>query len=86
MLLGKPVYESEDMDAVINATQENYMAVFGDFSNYVIADRIGMTVEFIPHLFGTANGDQTGQRGWYAYYRTGADSVNDAAFRMLNVT
>jgi HK97 family phage major capsid protein len=31
MLLGKPVYESEDMDAVINATQENYMAVFGDF-------------------------------------------------------
>lgn len=86
MLLGKPVYESEDMDAVINATQENYMAVFGDFSNYVIADRIGMTVEFIPHLFGTANGRPTGQRGWYAYYRTGADSVNDAAFRMLNVT
>lgn len=85
-LLGKPIYEAEDMDGVINATQENYMAVFGDFSNYVVADRIGMTVEFIPHLFGTANGRPTGQRGWFAYYRTGADSVNDAAFRMLNVT
>ena len=28
----------------------------------------------------------TGQRGWYAYYRVGADVVNASAFRMLNVT
>jgi HK97 family phage major capsid protein len=86
LLLGKPAYEAEDMDGVINATAENYMAVFGDFENYVIADRIGMTVEFIPHLFGTANGRPTGQRGWYAYYRTGATVVNTAAFKLLNVT
>jgi len=84
-LVGRPIYEAEDMDGVINATQENYMAVYGDFDNYVIADRIGMTVEFIPHLVG-ANRRPTGQRGWYAYYRVGADSVNDAAFRLLNVT
>lgn len=87
LLLGKPVYEAEDMDGVINATQENYMAIFGDFSEgFVIADRIGMTVEFIPHLFGTANGRPTGQRGWYAYYRTGSSVVNTGAFKMLNVT
>jgi HK97 family phage major capsid protein len=90
-LLGKPIYEAEDMDGVITAAADNYMAVFGDFSNYVIADRIGMTVEFIPHLFqqttaGSGFGRPTGQRGWFAYYRTGADSVNDGAFRMLNVT
>jgi HK97 family phage major capsid protein len=90
-LLGKPIYEAEDMDGVINATQENYMAVFGDFSNYVIADRIGMTVEFIPHLFqqttaGSGFGRPTGQRGWYAYYRTGAGVVNTGAFKMLDVT
>jgi HK97 family phage major capsid protein len=84
-LLGKPIMESEDMDGVINATQENYIAVFGDFDNYVIADRIGMTVEFVPHLFG-ANRRPTNQRGWLAYVRHGADSVNDGAFRMLNVT
>ncbi|WP_426568098.1 phage major capsid protein [Streptomyces canus] len=84
-LLGRPVYESEDMDGVVNATQDNYLAVYGDFSNYVIADRVGMTVEFIPHLVGS-NRRPTGQRGWYAYYRVGADSVNDGAFRMLNVT
>jgi HK97 family phage major capsid protein len=86
MLLGRPALESEDMDAAFDAsaTADNHIAIYGDFSNYVIADRVGMTVEFIPHLVG-ANRRPTGQRGWYAYYRVGADSVNDAAFRMLNV-
>lgn len=86
MLLGRPALEAEDMDATWNAaaTANNYIAVFGDFSNYVIADRVGMQVEFVPHLFGN-NNRPTGQRGWYAYYRVGADSVNDAAFRLLNL-
>lgn len=84
-LLGRPVYEAEAMDGVVNATQDNLLAIFGDFSNYVIADRVGMTVDFIPHLFG-ANRRPTGQSGWFAYYRVGADSVNDAAFRVYNVT
>jgi HK97 family phage major capsid protein len=84
-LLGRTALESEDMDGVIDASAENYVLVYGDFDNYVIADRIGMTVEFIPHLVGT-NRRPTGSRGWYAYYRVGADSVNDGAFRMLDVT
>jgi HK97 family phage major capsid protein len=85
-LLGRPALEAEDMDASFDpaATGDNHLVIYGDFSNYVIADRVGMTVEFIPHLVG-ANRRPTGQRGWYAYYRVGADSVNDAAFRMLNV-
>lgn len=84
-IMGRPVLEAEAMDGSVTAAAANYMAIFGDFSNYVIADRLGMTVEFIPHLFHTANNRPTGQRGWYAYYRVGADSVNDGAFRMLNV-
>lgn len=83
-LIGKRTYESEDMDGTpftTGADNDNVL-IFGDFTNYVIADRIGMTVELIPHLFGT-NRRPTGQRGWYAYYRVGADSVNDDAFRML---
>lgn len=82
-LLGKRVLESEDMDGTVTAAANNYLAVFGDFSNYVIADRIGMTVEFVPHLFG-ANQRPTNSRGWLAYVRHGADSVNDGAFRLLN--
>lgn len=83
--LGRPVAEAEAMDGVINATVDNLMAIFGDFENYVIADRIGMTVDFIPHLFG-ANRRPTGQSGWFAFYRVGADCVNTGAFRVYNVT
>lgn len=85
MLLGRKALEAEDMDGTVNASQENYVTVYGDFDNYVIADRVGMSIEFLPHLVG-ANRRPTGQRGWYAWYRVGADSVNDGAFRMLNVT
>jgi len=83
-LLGRRAVEAEDMSGAIVAVTNNRILVVGDFSNYVIADRIGMTVEFIPHLFGTTNGRPKGQRGWFAYYRTGASVVNSAAFRMLN--
>ena len=80
-LLGRPVYEAEDMDGVIDAAANNYIAVFGDFDRYVIADRVGMQVELMPHLFG-ANRRPTGQRGWHAHYRTGANVVDTGAFRM----
>ncbi|MBX6382030.1 MAG: phage major capsid protein [Microbispora sp.] len=86
MLLGRPALEAEDMDATWDtaAAGDNYIMIFGDFSNYVIADRVGMQVEFVPHLFGNSN-RPTGQRGWYAYYRVGAGVVNSAAFRLLNL-
>lgn len=85
-LLGYPAREAEDMDGAFSAaaTADNYVLAFGDLTNYVIADRLGMTVEFIPHLVGS-NRRPNGQRGWYAYYRVGADSVNDAGMRLLNV-
>jgi len=85
-LVGRNAYEAEAMDGTITALATNPVLVFGDFSNYVIADRIGMTVEFIPHLFHTGSNRPSGSRGWYAYFRSGADSVNDGAFRMLDVT
>jgi HK97 family phage major capsid protein len=82
-LIGRPAYEAEPMDSTTVTTKRNL--VYGDFSNYVIADRVGMSIEFIPHLVGS-NRRPTGQRGWYAYYRVGADSVNDDAFRMNKST
>jgi HK97 family phage major capsid protein len=86
LLMGRPALEAEAMASGYDAsaTADNYLLIFGDFENYVIADRVGMSVEFIPHLMG-ANQRPAGKRGWYAWYRVGADSVNDAAFRMLNV-
>jgi len=86
-LLGRRALEAEAMDGVVTTTGavSNFILIFGDFENYVIADRIGMTVEFIPHLFHTTSNRPSGSRGWYAYFRVGADSVSDDAFRMLDV-
>ncbi|MFD9192988.1 phage major capsid protein [Streptomyces phaeochromogenes] len=86
-LVGRPALEAEDMDGAFNvaATANNYILAFGDLQSYVIADRVGMTVEFIPHLFATGNNRPSGSRGWYAYYRVGADVVNDGALRLLNL-
>lgn len=83
-LLSKPTFEAEAMDSTLDATVGNdNILIFGDFQNYVIADRVGTVVEFIPHLFHATTNRPSGQRGWYAYARVGADSVNDGAFRML---
>ncbi|MEE3066577.1 MAG: phage major capsid protein [Actinomycetota bacterium] len=84
-LLGRPDYVAEAMDNSITALSDNLVLLFGDFQNFVIADRLGATMRYIPDLFG-ANGRPTGQSGWLTYWRVGSDSVNDAAFRILNVT
>lgn len=87
LLMGKPALEAEAMDGTITTSgaNSNFVLIFGDFSNYVIADRVGVRVEFVPTLFHTGNNRPSGQRGWHAWYRVGADSVNDGAFRMLDV-
>ena len=83
-LLGRPVVEAEDAPSTTTTTALDNVLVFGDFRNYVIAQKPGsMAVEYIPHIFGNTNSRPIGARGWYAYWRTGADSVNDLAFRLL---
>lgn len=89
-LLGYRIYENSAMDdsSTIDAaaTADNFILIIGDWSNYVIVDRIGLNVELIPHLFATGNNRPSGQRGFYAYWRVGAESVNDAAFKVMNVS
>ena len=83
LLLGRPIVEASSMEAFDATGTENILA-FGDFSRYVIADRVGTTVEVIPHLFDATNDNRpTGQRGFFAYKRTGGDVVTDEAFRLL---
>jgi HK97 family phage major capsid protein len=82
-LFGKRVYESPYFPDFVDTTGKTNRLVVGDWSNYVIARRGGMSVELVPHLFGTTTNRPTGQRGWFAWARIGGDSVNDAAFRLL---
>ena len=82
--LGRPVVESDDAPTTQTTTANDNEIVFGDFSNYLIIDKPGsMSVEFIPHLFSTSNGRPTGERGMYFRWRTGSDTVNNGAFRLL---
>jgi len=88
-LLGYPLYEWSDMDAnsSVNAaaTAANHILLLGDWNQYLIADRVGMSIEFVPHVFNTGNNLPMAVRGWFAYWRVGADSLVDGAFRMLNI-
>ena len=82
----RPATFSSYFPALPSGTGAGNVLVVGDFRNYVIAERAGMEVELVPHLFGTTNNRPTGQRGWFAYARHGAKSVNDLGFRLLTNT
>jgi HK97 family phage major capsid protein len=85
-LFGRPVITSDYAPEFTGTTGAANILVVGDFSNFVVAQRAGMTVELVSHLFGTTNNRPTGQRGWFAYARHGFDSVNDNGFRLLQNT
>jgi HK97 family phage major capsid protein len=88
-LMGRPVYESPYMpDTTTWTTTAEGQAIVGDFSNYAIVRNGGMSIELVPQLFqqvtaGTGPATPTGQRGWFAYARVGADATNTSAFRLL---
>jgi HK97 family phage major capsid protein len=87
MLAGKPWFELSNMAATINpaATANNYLLVYGDVrAGFVIADRIGSTLELIPNLVG-ANRRPTGERGALLWFRTGSEVVVPEALRLLDM-
>jgi HK97 family phage major capsid protein len=78
-ILGKPWYEVSHMTTSVAGTTVAY----GDIASaYRVVDRIGLTVELVPHLFG-ASRRPTGQRGLYAYARVGGGVINENAVRRL---
>ena len=84
-IYSKPVVETDEApSSFTSTTQIENILVFGDLSQYFIIDKPGsVSIEYIPHLFNVANNLPDGRRGWYMYWRTGADVWNDSAFRLL---
>ncbi len=81
-LNGYPAYESSQMSA---ATSTGSLVLLqGDFSKFLIVDRVGMGIELIPHLFG-ASRYPTGTRGLYALWFNNSKILVDNAFRLLQV-
>lgn len=85
LLNGKPVILTDHAPAWTAADGQDVL-VFGDMDNFVLAQRLGMTLSNIPFLMG-ANQRPTGQSGLYGYARFGSGVVVANAFRRLkNIT
>jgi HK97 family phage major capsid protein/HK97 family phage prohead protease len=79
-LLGSPTRNSSDFSAA--TTSGTVLAVLGDFSRFLIVDRVGMSVEWMPNVV-DGSGLPTGQRAIVAHKRVGSDCVDVNAFRFL---
>lgn len=67
-LLGYPAHKWSAYSSAVTTSASTVMTI-GDFSQFLIADRVGMSVELIPHLFATNANRPSGSRGLYAYWR-----------------
>lgn len=81
-LLGSPVKKSSSMVSAV--TTGSNLIVLGDFSQYIVFDRIGTVVEFMP-IVTNSSGLPTGQRALVAHKRVGGDAPNPDAFRVLKL-
>jgi HK97 family phage major capsid protein len=79
-LLGKPFYEASGMPDT--PATGNKFFLYGDFSRYIVVDRIGMMIETVQHVVGT-NHRPTGQRGLFAFWRNNAFVADANGFRAL---
>jgi HK97 family phage major capsid protein len=82
-LFGRRYFLNDFMADFTGTTGASNLLIVGDWQNYLVAQRAGMSVELVPHLLHTSNNRPSGQRGWFAHARIGADSINDLGFRIL---
>jgi HK97 family phage major capsid protein len=86
LLNGKQVVLS-DYAPTWTGTDGANILVVGDLMKYCMAQRVGMTVELVPHLTSTGSNRPNGTRGLYAFARVGANVLDGGAFRKLkNIT
>jgi HK97 family phage major capsid protein len=81
-LLGRPKAEWNSM--ATGSVAGRKIMIAGDFSQVVIADRIGSSVELVPHIMG-ANRLPIGARGLFFRWRSGSTVVVPSALRYLEV-
>ncbi|WP_431920465.1 phage major capsid protein [Nonomuraea jabiensis] len=79
----RPIEFSSYFPDFTGTTGASNILVVGDFRNFLIVDRAGMSVEIVPHLIDVTNNRPTGQRGLFAWARHGSGSTADVAFRLL---
>ncbi len=74
--------EISTMDATLAGGKK--VLILGDFSYFLIVDRIGMSIQFIPEIPGST-GRPTGQVGIFAMWRNSSKVLSKKAFCVLKV-
>jgi HK97 family phage major capsid protein len=80
-LLGAPIYESTTMTGSVATT--SLMAIFGDFGQFLIVDRVGVSVVYDPLIQGAGGILPTGQAGWFMFWRVGSQLTTVNGFRVM---
>jgi HK97 family phage major capsid protein len=66
-LLGAPIYESSSLDPAL--TTLHLIMVFGDFGQFYIVDRVGVSLIYEPLVKDQATGRPLGNAGWFMFWR-----------------
>jgi HK97 family phage major capsid protein len=80
-LLGAPIYESTTMVGTVSAG--SLEAIFGDFGQFIIVDRVGVSIIYDPLVQGAGGIIPVGEAGWYMFWRTGSQLSTVNAFRVM---
>jgi HK97 family phage major capsid protein len=84
-MLRRPTFEWSNMSTGTTTTGQK-IVIFGDISAaFAVVDRVGLSVELVPHIMGPTNRFPLGQRGVYAFWRVGSGILVGAAARWLEV-
>ncbi len=91
-LLGQPIYEGSDMPSALTGASGltgtgSATLLFGDFGQFIIADRVGVSMLYEPMVKGSTNAQlPVGEAGWYMFWRTSSAISTTAAFRYLTIS
>ena len=84
-LLGRPFYESSDMDATVVSGSTDFTVLHGDFNaGFAVVDRVGMTMLYEEMIY-SGGKVPTGEAGWFVFWRSGSGGLVQDAFRLLKL-
>jgi HK97 family phage major capsid protein len=80
-LLGAPIYESTTMSGSV--ASNSLEAIFGDFGQFIIVDRVGVSMIYDPLVQASGGIVPAGEAGWYMFWRTGSQLSTVNGFRVM---
>ncbi len=88
-LFGRPIVANDYMDPAVGSggstsASDITPAILGDWRNFLIANRVGATIETVQHLIDTTSGLPNGTRGTFMWSRVGSGVINPNGFRYLH--